>query len=237
MKYTGGLVKKERAEIFKLFLNNTKLKFNEIEKALNIRSNMVSYHLEKMQEEGLLEKKDEYYYLTKNAERYLPIFQQVIGQELGPVPVVLVAVVKKDKILLIKRNKRPYQKYWSLLGGKMLLEENLEDASKRVVKEKTGLDADFKSVNTVLLERVEGDDIIKHNFIHFFIKMTAKEDKVKASEQGELDWFKIKDVDNAKLIPSDLWLIKNKLDSSIDIVDSKMKENKGELVDFTVLKQ
>ena len=237
MKYSGGLVKKEREQIFKLFLENTKLKFNEIEKALKIRSNMVSYHLERMQEEGLLKKEDDFYYLTKKAERYLPIIKQVIGEELGPVPVVLVALMNKDKILLIKRSKRPYQNYWSTIGGKMKMEENFEEAAKRVVKEKTGIDADFDSTCNILYERVEDDNIVKHSFIHFFIKMATKDTDLKISEYGELRWFNIKDLDKEKVIPSDLWLIKNKLNSKAEVIDSVMKENKGELSDFKVIKQ
>jgi ADP-ribose pyrophosphatase YjhB (NUDIX family)/predicted DNA-binding transcriptional regulator len=237
MKYSGGLVKKEREQIFRLFLENTKLKFSEIEKALKIRSNMVSYHLEKMQEEGLLKKEDDFYYLTKKAERYLPIIKHVIGEELGPVPVVLVALINKDKILLIKRNKRPYQDYWSAIGGKMRMEESFEDAAKRVVKEKTCIDAGFDNICNILYEQVEGEDIIKHSFIHFFIKMNSKDVDFKVSEHGELKWFKIKDLDKEKVIPSDLWLIKNKLDSRAEVIESVMQENKGKLVDFMVLKQ
>jgi len=237
MKYSGGLVKKEREQIFKLFLKDTKLKFNEIEKALKIRSNMVSYHLEKMQEEGLLEKKDDYYYLTKKAERYLPIISHIVGQELSPLPVMLIAIVNKDKILLIKRNKRPYQNYWCLVGGKMRMEESFEQAAKRVLQEETGLDAKYKDMASVLYERVKGEDIIKHSFIHFFVKMQTDNTEIKQSESGELKWFKIKDVDKERIIPSDLWLIKNKLSSKIEVIDSEMKENQGELSDFHVLKQ
>lgn len=237
MKYSGGLVKKEREQIFRLFLENTELKFNEIEKALKIRSNMVSYHLEKMQEDGLLKKEDDFYYLTKKAERYLPIIKHVVGEELGPVPVVLVAVIKKDNILLIKRKKRPYKDYWCAIGGKMRMEEGLEEAAKRVVKEKTGIDAVYDNICSVLHERVEGEDIIKHSFIHFFIRMASKNDDFRVSEHGELKWFKIKGLDKEKVIPSDLWLIKNKLSSKIEVTDSVMKENHGELADFKVLKQ
>jgi ADP-ribose pyrophosphatase YjhB (NUDIX family) len=235
MKYSGGLVKTEREEIFKLFLEHTKLKFNEIEKALKIRSNMVSYHLEKMQEEGLLEKKDDSYSLTKKAEKYLPIIAHITGQELSPLPIILVAVINKDKILLIKRNKRPYQNYWSMMGGKMLMEESFKDAAKRIVKDKTRLDADYDCMSSVLYERVQGDDIIKHGFILFFAKMTVKETELKFSQYGELKWFNIKDIEDAGIIPSDLWLLKNKLNSKIDVIDAVMNENQGKLNDFTVL--
>jgi len=237
MKYSGGLVKKEREQIFRLFLKNTRLKFSEIEKAIKIRSNMVSYHLEKMQEEGLLEKKDNYYYLTKKAERYLPIIPHITGQELSPLPVILTAVLRKNQILLIKRNTRPYQNYWCLVGGKMHMEETFGASAKRVVKEKTGLDAKYAGMASILYERVEGDDIIKHSFIHFFARMQSESDTFKESEAGELRWFNIKDLNKEKIIPSDLWLIKNKLDSSIEIVDSEMKENHGKLSEFRILKQ
>jgi ADP-ribose pyrophosphatase YjhB (NUDIX family) len=235
MRYSGGLVKKEREQIFKLFLENTKLKFNEIEKALKIRSNMVSYHLEKMQEEGLLEKKDEHYYLTKKAERYLPIVQHITGKELSPVPVVLVAVLNKDKILLIKRRIRPYQNYWSALGGKMQMEESFEQASKRVVKEKTNIDAAYEGIASVLYEKVEGEEIIKHSFIHFFTIMTTKESEFKETDYGALKWLKLSELDNEKIIPSDIWLIKNKLKSKIEVISAEMKEDKGELIDFKIL--
>jgi ADP-ribose pyrophosphatase YjhB (NUDIX family) len=237
MKYSGGLVKKEREQIFRLFAENTRLKFSEIEKAIKIRSNMVSYHLEKMQEEGLLEKKDDYYYLTKKAERYLPIIPHITGQELSPLPVVLAAVMHKNKILLIKRNKRPYQNYWCLIGGKMKMEETFGAAAKRIVKEKSGLDAKYDGMASVLYERVEGEDIIKHSFIHFFVRMQSESPELKQSESGELKWFSIKELDKEKVIPSDLWLIKNRLNSDIEVIDSEMKENTGELSEFRILKQ
>ncbi|MCK5321177.1 NUDIX domain-containing protein, partial [Candidatus Pacearchaeota archaeon] len=167
MKYTGSLVKKEREQIFKLFLKSFKLKFNEIEKETGIRSNMVSYHLEIMQKEGLLEKRKGYYLLTKNAERYMPIFSNLIGKELSALPVILIALINKNKILLMKRIRRPYKNYWSLIGGKMLLEEDFETASLRLVKEKTNLDCEYASLNSVLHERVQENKIVKHSFILF----------------------------------------------------------------------
>ncbi|MEK6937443.1 MAG: NUDIX domain-containing protein, partial [Nanoarchaeota archaeon] len=222
MRYSGSLVKKERKQIFKQFLDQTKLKFHEIEKKLNIRSNMVSYHLTQMQKEGLLQKKGEFYSLTAAGERYLPIFSHVIGAELGPLPVVLVAVMNKDKILLIQRQKRPYKNYWSMIGGKMKLEESFADAALRLVKEKSGLNGKFVSINSVLHERVEGEGMVKHSFILFFVKVEVKETMVKESEHGKLKWFKVKDLTSEKIIPSDLWLIQNKMNSKIDVNSARM---------------
>jgi ADP-ribose pyrophosphatase YjhB (NUDIX family) len=232
MRYSGSLVKKEREQIFKLFLGKAKLKFNEIEKELKIRSNMLSYHLTRMQKEGLLLKKGEFYSLTAAGERYLPIFSHVIGAELGPLPVVLVAAKNKDKILLIHRNKRPYKNYWSMIGGKMKLEESFQEVALRLVKEKSRLTGKFVSINSVLHERVEGEGVIKHSFILFFVKVEIKPGEIKESEHGKLKWFNLKDISKEKIIPSDLWLIKNKLNSKIEVNSAKMQEQEGELIEF-----
>ena len=42
------LANKEREDIFKLFTTNTALQFNEIEKATNIPSNKLAYHIDEL---------------------------------------------------------------------------------------------------------------------------------------------------------------------------------------------
>ena len=228
-------MKNEREEIFKLFLDQTELSFAKIEKSLKIKSNMLAYHLEKMQTEGLVKKEGLNYKLTKNGEKYIPVFTHVVGQELSPLPVVLVALMHKDKLLLIKRNKRPYKDYWSLIGGKMLLEETFETTCLRLVKEKSGLDGKYESINVVLHERVEDEGTIKHSFILFFTKMKTLQTKFEESEHGELKWFNLKDIEKEKVIPSDLWLIKHKLNARISLKTVLMQDKEGELSSFKIV--
>ncbi|MGV8141663.1 MAG: NUDIX domain-containing protein [Candidatus Woesearchaeota archaeon] len=232
-----SLNKKERAEIFKLFLENTKLKFNEIEKHLKIRSNMVSYHLTSMVHDGLLVKKGEYYLLTENAEKYIPMFSEIFGYDIGPLPVVLVAVMnkKQNRILLIKRNKRPYKNYWSMIGGKILLHEDFKDASIRKVREKTGLDSQFISVNDILHERVEGSGIVKHSFILLFTKVLVPVSKFKETRAGELKWFNIDRLDPESIIPSDYYLIKNSINKRYKMKNLYMHETDGKIFEHRFL--
>jgi ADP-ribose pyrophosphatase YjhB (NUDIX family) len=238
-----ALNKKERVEIFKLFLENNKLKFNEIEKHLKIRSNMVSYHLTSMVKEGILIKKGEYYLLTENAEKYIPVFSDIFGPDVGPLPVVLVAVMnrKQDEILLIKRNKRPYKDYWSMIGGKLLLHEDLKEAAIRLVVEKTGLKPAFVSLNNMMHERVEGSGVVKHSFILLFTKVFVDKMAFKETIAGGLKWFDVdrldmdksnagkscKDKSKDKIIPSDYWLIKNSLNKKISMPKLYMHEKDG----------
>jgi len=229
------LDKKERKEIFKLFLEKNRLRFSEIEKKLEIRSNMVSYHIEQMVKEGLLEKDQGLYQLTANAEKFIPIFSLIVGQEISPLPAVLVAAVNKEKILLIKRNKRPYRDYWAMVGGKMLLEETFKDTSLRLIKNKAGITGEYLSVNSVMQEHVRQDNAIKHSFILFFVKIKSEETDLCKSDSGELSWFDIEKLPE-KIVPSDRWLIENRLDAIADVKNAEMEDIDGELSRFEISK-
>ncbi|MGV8171932.1 MAG: NUDIX domain-containing protein [Candidatus Woesearchaeota archaeon] len=237
VKIQKALSKKERAEIFKLFLENDRLKFSEIEKYLKIRSNMVSYHLTSMIEDGILIKKGEYYHLTEHAEKYIPLFSDIFGTDVGPLPVILIAVMnrKQDRILLVKRNKRPYKNYWSMIGGKILLHEDFREASVRKVKEKTGLDSEFVSLNDIMHERVASSGIVKHSFILLFTKVSVKDTNFKNTAAGELKWFPIKKLDLKTTIPSDYFLIQKSLDKKYNMKLLYMHEKDGKIEEHKFL--
>ena len=128
-----------------------------------------------MQEQLLIEKKKNYYYLTKNAEKYIPLFSNIINERLSPLPVVLVAVINKNKILLLRRTKRPYKNYWGLIGGKILFEEDIKEAAFRIIKNKTSISSKHFSVNSVMQEFVKENNNIKHSFILFFTKVITND--------------------------------------------------------------
>jgi 8-oxo-dGTP diphosphatase len=180
-----------------------------------------------MVKEGLLVKRGEYYLLTEHAEKYIPLFSDIFGIDVSPLPIILVAIIHKDKILLVKRNKRPYKDYWSMIGGKLLLHEDIKEAAIRQVKEKTGLDAEFISLNNVMHERVEGSGIVKHSFILLFVKVDIKDTKFRETKAGALKWFNIAKLEQDKIIPSDYWLIKHSLNKKMTIPRLYMHENEG----------
>jgi len=49
-------------------------------------------------------------------------------------------IIEKGKILLIKRRTPPYKDHWALPGGFVELNETLEEAVAREIKEETGLE-------------------------------------------------------------------------------------------------
>lgn len=67
------------------------------------------------------------------------------------------------KVLLVKRTNEPFNGYWALPGGAMYNNETLEDAARRELKEKTGLENIklelgniFDDVNRSNLQRMIG---------------------------------------------------------------------------------
>ena len=131
----------------------------------------------------------------------------------------------------MKRKIRPYKDYYGLIGGKIKIEESFKEASLRIVSEKTSIDAKFISLNSVFHERVF-EKIVKHSFILFFSKLKTSETDFKESSYGSLKWFNL-DKLNRKIIPSDMWLIKNKLNSKIKSESAFLTEkNRRYKLDF-----
>jgi len=54
LRYSSKVLTKMEDKILRLFLFDHKLKFNEIEKVLKIRSNKLAYHLKKLVSKGVL---------------------------------------------------------------------------------------------------------------------------------------------------------------------------------------
>ena len=57
-----------------------------------------------------------------------------------PICCVDLVIQHKEKVLLIKRKDEPAKGEWSIIGGRVLKNETVEDAAKRKAKEEVGLD-------------------------------------------------------------------------------------------------
>jgi ADP-ribose pyrophosphatase YjhB (NUDIX family) len=221
------LIKKEREQIFGLFQDQYELKFSHIEQQIKIRSNMVAYHLDQMVKDGLLQKRGTAYSLSAQGEQYLPHFAHLTRQELGPLPVMLIAPIKNGKVFLIQRKKRPYQGYWGMIGGKMRFGESFEECCERKLFVEGELDGKFDSLCAIANERVQVDAQTKHSFLLLFAKA-----KVKSVKSPSGKWFNLKNLEKVNLIPSDRWLLEEKLGEKISHSEFLMQERgKG----FTLL--
>jgi predicted transcriptional regulator len=92
-------------KILKQFLYHKKLKFNQIEKGIGVRSNKLNYHLQKLVAKGILLKTESTYELSETAEHLIPY----LSDKKQALPVLLIHIGNQDEAYLIKRNKRPYK--------------------------------------------------------------------------------------------------------------------------------
>ena len=121
-----------KQEIISQFLYKEKLRFSEIEKNTKIRSNKLAYYIKNLTRKGILIKEGETYRLSDNFESIIPY----ISEKQAILPVVLVMIKKDKKVFMYQREKRPYLEKLSLPGGRILLGEDMEKATLRIMKKK-----------------------------------------------------------------------------------------------------
>ncbi len=96
------------------------------------------------------------------------------------------------KILLIKRNTRPFVGYWALPGGRMDPGETIEQTVVREVKEETGLDVAIAYVVGDYVERGIKDDIEYEYYpTCFVVKPVGGELKKQDSEIQAMQLFSL----------------------------------------------
>jgi DNA-binding Lrp family transcriptional regulator len=156
-------------KILRLFLYNSRLRFNEIEKQSDIRSNKLAYYLKKLTKEKVLKKEDNYYSLNEDSEYLIPY----LDSRISVLPVVLIALTKNKNVFLCKRQKKPYKDKLSLPGGRIILGENIKNSVKRIMK-KYNINASLKKINSISLEQVKKGGKIIHTFLLIFVSAETK---------------------------------------------------------------
>jgi 8-oxo-dGTP diphosphatase len=97
-----------------------------------------------------------------------------------------------NKILLIKRNTRPFVGYWALPGGRMDPGETLDQTVVREVKEETGLEVKILYVVGEYVEKGIKDDVDYEYYpTSFVVKPVGGELKKQDSEIQEMQLFSL----------------------------------------------
>lgn len=182
-------------KVLELFLYQKKLKFSDIEKSLRTRSNKLSYHLKNMIRKELLVKSDDSYSLSKSSETLIPY----ISEKTTPLPVILIMISKSEKVFLVRREKRPFKNKLALPAGRIMIGEDIEEAVKRIMKEKYGIDAEYKKTNSVSIERVGNKEKTIHSFLLILTSAITKK---------KINYYDI-NKSRKEIIGSDWQLIKN----------------------------
>jgi len=99
---------------------------------------------------------------------------------------VIVLIEKDGKILLIKRKKTIGRGAWCLPGGKLEMNESLENCTKREVREETRL-----SVDNLELISITNDVAYGLHYVTIAFKANKIESQVKITDEKveEIKWF------------------------------------------------
>ncbi|MBS3078585.1 hypothetical protein J4218_00520 [Candidatus Pacearchaeota archaeon] len=194
-------MEKIEQKILEQFLYNNRLKFNEIEKLIKIRSNKLAYHIKNLIKKGILIKNKEYS-LSETAEHLIPY----LSDKKAVLPVILIHIGNKNQCFLYKRKKRPFQNYLSMPGGRFLIKESIPEATKRIMQ-KFLINAKFKKINSITLEHVGTSKTKVHSFLLIFVSATTK-NKIQLTEIKK---------NKSKIISSDYQILINNLNQEIKI--------------------
>lgn len=157
-----------------------------------------------------------------------------MDKEVQPLLVALIAIIKDNKVLLMKRNKEPYKGYWGILGEKIKWGETIDQAAERGVMEELKMKVKCANVNKVLHEFVDEGESTKHHFLFFLTKVIPESKEFELQDEGEdAKWFPL-DALPENLVLSDAWMLKNLSDDNITIPIVKMREENGKLIKFNV---
>ncbi|MGY4893694.1 MAG: NUDIX hydrolase [Candidatus Saccharimonadota bacterium] len=108
-----------------------------------VDTNLFTYHLNVLLKQGMVEKVDGGYRLSKDGLSYVDrVSSDNKGIRTQPKIISMLVVQNSDgDILLQRRTKQPYINTWTLPYGKLHVEdESVNDAARREVSEKLGID-------------------------------------------------------------------------------------------------
>lgn len=219
-----NLVHPKRKRMFEVFLHHNIVKFNVIEKETGFRSNEVAYLLNQFIREGVIKKNQELYQLGEHAEQFVPFFVQSM-ENLSPLPVVLIAYRHGEKILVLRRTKKPYLDYWGLPGGRIRVHETIEEAASRIMHEKAFVHGAYKGVNAIIHEQ---HNVSKIMHAYFLFLVTIEGEHIK--DVPGRKWTTLSGMDSLAMIPSDRWFAQHKLGETISIPHEIVDEKEDGLI-------
>lgn len=93
------------------------------------------------------------------------------------------------KVLLIQRDKSPFEAHWALPGGFVEIDETLENAALRELEEETGL-GDVKLDQLYTFDAIDRDPRGRTISVVFTGFIESKRDHLKASSDArDVKWF------------------------------------------------
>ncbi|MBU0472484.1 MAG: NUDIX domain-containing protein [Nanoarchaeota archaeon] len=197
-----------RNKILKELIHHQKRSFNELWNKEG-ESNKFAYHLKSMEKDGLIEKKNERYYLSSEGKKVAIFLDGETGtRPQYPLVAMIIAVFKDEKILTQKRLKEPFYGYSGLIGGKLTFGEELLECAARELKEETSLTVDLEIAGIVNFHTYNDNEKTYHH-IMFVVRGTNPKGKLKKNiREGENSWVTKEEFLTKKIFPNIPYFLK-----------------------------
>lgn len=137
-----------QAHILDKLIHAEKLRNRDMRPA-NIDSNLYQYHLLRLQKEGFVAKEGIYYKLTGRGLAYADRHSTTLRKTRSQPKLITVIFLynQEGKVLLISRTRQPFMGMYNLPSGKIHLDETVEAAARREIKEKAGEQLEVGGLN------------------------------------------------------------------------------------------
>lgn len=130
------------------------------------------------------------------------------------IPRTMCLVFYKDEVLMINAANKDWAGLYDPVGGHLEKGEDIIAGAKREIGEETGLtDMETQLVGVVHVNNFYGKQIMM-----FVTKSIAKTKKVTPSDEGELEWIKLDELDKVKTLPD-----------VVQIIEKVMAMDEGEI--------
>ncbi len=181
-----------QASILKELLFHNGTSFSLLNKS-GLTNDHFTFHIKRLIEEKIVEKKDKLYFLTQKGKQYagkLDIYG--LKMELFGTPSVAITAKKiingKTHYLIQQRLKEPLYGYYGFINGKIKFGELSDDTARRELKEETGLTGEPQIITIQHRLRGPNKKEIKLDHYFFIYMMKNVKGKLKNTKEGKNFW-------------------------------------------------
>lgn len=186
-----------------LFHNGTN--FASLNK-LGLTNDHFTFHLKRLLEEGIVEKKGRKYSLTQEGKAYAHKLDvdSLVMEKQGTCTVAVTAkkaIRGKVHYLIQKRLKEPLYGYFGFINGKIRFGEFSKDTARRELTEETGLSG--KPEFLMVAHKLRGPKRSEIKLDHFFFLYIVKspKGKLKNTKEGKNYWMTLDKIKRLKTFP------------------------------------
>jgi ADP-ribose pyrophosphatase YjhB (NUDIX family) len=177
-------------------------------------SNTFAYHVKSLVESGLIEKKDEQYFLSVEGKTYVTHLDGATGKTRNK-PVVcsfiLATIPNEKKVLVNIRKKEPFYNHLGIPGGKIDFGSSPMKTAEEEFLEETGLHGDLRLLSISNYTTEENGTMMHHVIAYTYLCEYPKGMLLENTREGINKWIYLDELDKYTCYPEIPHFIKTSL--------------------------